>query len=185
MLHKPWNPVRDGGYLNCAAKSFCFLFPLPLPSLLIRGIFWACELITGTRTSSDLLLSKYILASLNISHFSFSSYKSSHTGCSCIHPPLQLAPSQLPSPNHSPPIPEILHLYSTAVWLTQPILLHCNLEEDTPFLLLLCSLRGLEDYQDSFTVLLEFARSSHSHCVPEFTQPVDNGEKENCRISVT
>lgn len=103
--------------------------------------------------------------------------KTSHTGLSCIHPPLQHAPLQLPSPHHSPPIPEILHLYSAAVWLTQPILLHRNLEEETPSLLLLCSLPSLEDYQDSFTMLLELARSSHSHCVPEFTQPVEKREE--------
>lgn len=33
--------------------------------------------------------------------------------------------------------PEILHLYSTAVSLTQPILLHSNLKEETASLLLL------------------------------------------------
>ncbi len=57
--------------------------------------------------------------------------------------------------------------------------------------MLLCSLPGLEDYQVSFTMLLELARSSHSLCVPEFTQPVEKRERErerereNSRISVT
>lgn len=37
-----------------------------------------------------------------------------------------------PLPITLSPIAEILHLYSTAVWLTQPILLHRNLEEETP-----------------------------------------------------
>lgn len=54
--------------------------------------------------------------------------------------------------------------------LPQPILLLCNLEEETPSLLLLCTLPRLEDYQHSFTMLLELARSSHSRCVPAFTQ---------------
>lgn len=31
---------------------------------------------------------------------------------------------------------------------------------------------------DSFIVLLQLAISSHYHCVPEFTQPVDNRERE-------
>lgn len=90
--------------------------------------------------------------------------------CSMLH-------CSSPLPITLPPIPEILHLYSAAVWLTQPILLHRNLEEETPSLLLLCSLPSLEDYQDSFTMLLELARSSHSHCVPEFTQPVEKREE--------
>lgn len=47
--------------------------------------------------------------------------------------------------------------------------------------MLLCSLPGLEDYQVSFTMLLELARSSHSLCVPEFTQPVEKREREGER----
>lgn len=98
-----------------------------------RGIFWACEIITGTH---DLLpIIKYVLALVNISYHPFSSCKTPHTSCSCVQPPLQPAAFlKLPSP---PSIPEILHLYSTAVWLTQPILPHRNLEEETPSLLLL------------------------------------------------
>lgn len=75
----------------------------------------------------------------------------------------------------TPPLAlKILHLYSAVVRQTQPIMLHCSLVEESssppdPFLSL---------WSGQFTVLLEFTRSSHLHCVPEFTQPVDNGGRE-------
>lgn len=75
----------------------------------------------------DLLRFKFTLRHVNILlHSPFSS--------------CHILPLKSPSPHHSPPVSEILHLYSTAVWLKQPILLHCNLEEETPSLLHLCSL---------------------------------------------
>lgn len=75
----------------------------------------------------------------------------------------------------TPPLAlKILHLYSVVVRQTQPIMLHCSRVEESPsspdpFLSL---------WSGQFRVLLEFTRSSHLHCVPEFTQPVDNGGRE-------
>lgn len=92
----------------------------------------------------------------------------------CTHVPVQPPPVFLLSPHHSSPSlknPTFIFYCGEADPTNHAPLQPCGGESfpPDPFLSL---------WSGQFTVLLEFTRSSHLHCVPEFTQPVDNGERE-------
>lgn len=93
---------------------------------------------------------------------------------------LQFPSSPLITPH--PPAFKIPHLYSAVVRQTPPIKLDCSLVgggvsfPPGPVLSL---------WSGQFTVPLEFSRSSHLQCVPEFSPPGENRERERERENIS
>lgn len=109
----------------------------------------------------QLMLSEHFLGLVNRHRINPIHFHLVNPICSCAHAP--------PSPSRTPVLQRPLYLFSTAAWLIQTIL-----EEDTASLSSPWSggmLRVI--YECS----LQLVWSSHSRCVPGFTQPVEQGER--------